>query len=61
MSALSTNMFCVHEALNGMLAMVPIGRLGRPEEIASAVIFLCSDAASMIVGHNLVVDGGLTI
>jgi len=49
------------EALDGMLAMVPIGRLGRPEEIASAVIFLCSDAASMIVGHNLVVDGGLTI
>jgi NAD(P)-dependent dehydrogenase (short-subunit alcohol dehydrogenase family) len=49
------------EALDGMLAMVPIGRIGRPEEIASAVLFLCSDAASMIVGHNLVVDGGLTV
>jgi NAD(P)-dependent dehydrogenase (short-subunit alcohol dehydrogenase family) len=49
------------EALDGMLAMVPIGRLGRPEEIASAVLFLCSDAASMVVGHNLVVDGGITI
>lgn len=49
------------EALEGMLKAVPIGRLGRPEEIASTVIFLCSDAASMIVGHNLVVDGGLTI
>lgn len=49
------------EALDGMLKMVPIGRLGRAEEIASAVLFLCSDAASMIVGHNLVVDGGLTI
>ncbi len=49
------------EALDGMLKMVPIGRLGRPEEIASAVLFLCSEAASMIAGHNLVVDGGLTV
>jgi NAD(P)-dependent dehydrogenase (short-subunit alcohol dehydrogenase family) len=49
------------EALDGMLAMVPIGRLGLPEEIASTVLFLCSDAASMIVGHNLVVDGGFTV
>ncbi|MDN5286601.1 MAG: NAD(P)-dependent dehydrogenase, short-chain alcohol dehydrogenase family [Mucilaginibacter sp.] len=49
------------EALDGMLAMVPAGRLGRPEEIASAVLFLCSDAASMVVGHNLVVDGGITL
>jgi NAD(P)-dependent dehydrogenase (short-subunit alcohol dehydrogenase family) len=49
------------EALDGMLAQVPIGRLGRPEEIASTVLFLCSDAASMVIGHNLVVDGGLTV
>lgn len=49
------------ETLDGMLTMVPIGKLGLPEEIASTVLFLCSDAASMIVGHNLVVDGGFTI
>lgn len=49
------------EALDGMLKMIPIGRLGHADEIASTVLFLCSDAASMVVGHNLVVDGGLTI
>jgi len=36
----------------------PIGRLGRPEEVAEAVVWLCSDAASFVVGHALAVDGG---
>lgn len=49
------------EALDGMLKMVPIGRMGRPKEIASNVVFLCSDVASMIVGHNLVVEGGMIL
>ena len=49
------------DALNAMLKDVPIGRLGRPEEIASAVLWLCSPAASLMIGHALAVDGGYTI
>jgi len=48
-------------ALAAMLRDVPIGRLGRAEELADTVLWLCSSAASMVVGHALVVDGGYTI
>ena len=40
-------------------ALEPVGRMGNPEEIAEAVVWLCSDAASFVTGHPLVVDGGL--
>lgn len=40
---------------------VPIERAGRPEEIASAVLWLCSPGASYVVGHALTVDGGMTV
>ena len=39
----------------------PVGRMGRPEEIAAAVLWLCSDGARFVIGHALVVDGGQTV
>ena len=49
------------DALDAMLKDVPVGRLGRADEIADAVLWLCSSAASLVVGHALAVDGGYTI
>lgn len=43
-----------------MNALQPMGRMGTPEEVANAVIWLCSDAASFVTGACLVVDGGIT-
>src|SRR5690606_8388325 len=40
---------------------IPMGRIGRPEEVASCVAFLASDDAAYITGHTLVVDGGLAM
>jgi NAD(P)-dependent dehydrogenase (short-subunit alcohol dehydrogenase family) len=41
-----------------ILNSVPCGRFGSPEEIAEAVVWLCSDGASYINGHSLIADGG---
>jgi NAD(P)-dependent dehydrogenase (short-subunit alcohol dehydrogenase family) len=39
-------------------AYVPMGRMGRPEEIADAVLWLCSSAASYVIGQSISIDGG---
>ena len=41
-----------------MVSQTPMARLGRPEEIAGAVVWLCSDAASFVTGHTMTPDGG---
>jgi NAD(P)-dependent dehydrogenase (short-subunit alcohol dehydrogenase family) len=50
----------VGESLEALTARQPLGRLGTPEEVAEAVAYLASDAASFVTGSVLVIDGGLT-
>lgn len=44
----------------GLIAVTPLGRIGRPAEVANAVLFLASDEASFVTGAQLMVDGGFT-
>ena len=63
-AAIETRMFNdfakTEEAQQMMASLHPIGRIGKPEEIAEAVVFLCSDKASFITGETLAIDGGWT-
>ncbi len=49
------------EGRTKVIAEEPAGRMGKPEEIAAAVIWLCSDAAAFMIGHAMVIDGGQTV
>jgi NAD(P)-dependent dehydrogenase (short-subunit alcohol dehydrogenase family) len=49
------------EGRQTVIAQEPVGRMGTPDEIAAAVVWLCSDTASFVVGSAMVVDGGQTV
>ena len=49
------------QAYGEMIKKVPLGRIGRPDEIASLVLWLCSPAATYVVGQAITVDGGMTV
>ncbi len=50
----------LEEVREGAIRIVPLGRIGRPEEVANAALFLVSDEASFITGAALPVDGGFS-
>lgn len=58
---MTTNSEEMIQRLKPAIDIAPMRRMGTPEEIANAVLFLCSSDASFIQGHALVVDGGYTI
>lgn len=59
-TGLTENMFADHTQRSWFEERIPLGRVGRPEEIADAVLFLASDAARYITGATIRVDGGMT-
>jgi NAD(P)-dependent dehydrogenase (short-subunit alcohol dehydrogenase family) len=55
-----SNPISLEEAIKEASEYIPMGRFGKPEEIANAVLFLASDEATFVTGHLLLVDGGNT-
>jgi 3-oxoacyl-[acyl-carrier protein] reductase len=49
------------KAREGLMARIPLGRLGKPEDVAHAVLFLCSEEAGYVTGQVLTVDGGMVM
>jgi len=57
---LTKPMFENKEFYNDVISRIPLGRLGKPEDVVGAVVYLSSPAADMVTGHTLLVDGGWT-
>ncbi|MEP6884472.1 MAG: glucose 1-dehydrogenase [Gammaproteobacteria bacterium] len=60
-TGLLTRMVAGKIELDAIADLVPMGRISEPQEIAQAVLWLCSESASFVTGHTLVLDGGLTV
>jgi NAD(P)-dependent dehydrogenase (short-subunit alcohol dehydrogenase family) len=58
---MTTRVFSVEPAIQAITEMTPLGRIGTSQDIANAVVFLCSDQASFITGQTLCVDGGASL
>jgi NAD(P)-dependent dehydrogenase (short-subunit alcohol dehydrogenase family) len=58
---LTKNYFANEEVRGSLLQRIPMGRFGRPEEVATLAVFLASDRSSYITGQNFSVDGGWTV
>ena len=48
------------ERLSDLISQYPVGRIGQPNDLAEAIVWLCSDSASFITGVSLPVEGGIT-
>lgn len=59
-TALAEQTFQDEKLYNDIISRIPLGRVGEPEEVVGAVVFLASGAASLVTGHTLMVDGGWT-
>ncbi len=58
---INTSAWQTHEAYENLMALVPYGRIGEPEDIARAAVWLASDYSDYVVGTTLFVDGGMTL
>jgi glucose 1-dehydrogenase len=58
---INTSAWNTPEALKGLLTLIPYGRIGQPEDIAHAAVWLASDDSDYVVGTTLFVDGGMTL
>lgn len=59
-TALSTQAFSDPKIYNDLVSRIPLGRVGLPEEIIGPMLFLASDASTLVTGHTLTADGGWT-
>ena len=58
---INTDAWDDEESLRELLRLIPYGRIGEPEDVAAAAVWLCSDAADYVTGTTLYVDGGMTL